>query len=248
MKIMPQWLKRERPEEALLSDEARVRRKRFRRRGVGVAAAVLVVLLSPLVLRQLDYFRVRRVEVLGVHHIAPGALLERLGLDSTHTIWENLEPLANRVAEHPQVLSARLSRRLPGTLVLTVEENMPVALLNTAAGLEPLDRGAQVLPINPSRTPVDLPIVGKRDTLVLALLDDLRGLYPDIFARNAEERWDEGGGLRVKLSGMIVRAPADCTAERFMEIIPVEQDLARRGRRASELDLRYRNQIVARIE
>jgi hypothetical protein len=47
---------------------------------------------------------------------------------------------------------------------------------------------------------------------------------------------------------MTVRAEADCTWERFSEIIPVEQDLAKRGHRAHELDLRYRDQIVARIE
>jgi cell division protein FtsQ len=40
----------------------------------------------------------------------------------------------------------------------------------------------------------------------------------------------------------------DCTAARFAEIIPVEQDLERRGRRAAELDLRFRDQVVARVE
>jgi cell division protein FtsQ len=69
-----------------------------------------------------------------------------------------------------------------------------------------------------------------------------------MFARVSEVRWDERGGLRVLLSGMTVRAAPDCTWERFSEIIAVEQDLAKRGHRAHELDLRYRDQIVARIE
>jgi cell division protein FtsQ len=54
--------------------------------------------------------------------------------------------------------------------------------------------------------------------------------------------------MRVLLAGLLVRATAGTTAERFAEILPVEQDLARRGVRARELDLRYRDQIVARIE
>jgi cell division protein FtsQ len=232
--------------DARAADARRRRRRRFA--AALVAAGVLAALLSPLLLRQLDYFRVRRVEVLGAQHIAPAELLARLALDSSATIWEKLAPMESRVKEHPQVRDARLSRRLPGTLVLHVDENLPVALLNTVSGLEPLDRAGRVLPIDPSRTPVDLPIVARRDTAALALLDDVRAQFPDLYARISEVRWDDRGGLRVLLSGLLVRAPANCTAARLAEIIPVEQDLARRGRRATELDLRYRDQIVARIE
>lgn len=229
--------------------EDRVRRKRRRRMVAAlIGAGALVVLLAPLVLRQLDYFRVRRVEVLGAQHIPPAALLELLALDSAATIWEKLDPMEARIREHPQVLDVTVSRRLPGTLVVRVDENLPVALLNTATGLEPLDRTARILPIDPSRTPVDLPIIARRDSATMAFLDDVRELYPDLYARISEVRWDERGGLRVLLSGVLVRAPGNCTAARLAEIIPVEQDLARRGRRATELDLRYRDQIVARIE
>jgi len=211
-------------------------------------AVVLVALVSPVVLRHMSYFRVRRIEVTGTRYVQPNVLLAVLAIDSTKTIWENLGPLEERVRQHPQVRDAKLSRKLPGTLVLKVVENLPVALITTNGGLQPLDRGGHRLPIDPSRTHVDLPIVSRADTMVLRLLDGLRARDPALFARVNEVRWDEGRGLRVLLSGMTVRAYADCTPARFAEIIPVEQDLARRGQRVSELDLRFRDQIVARIE
>jgi len=39
----------------------------------------------------------------------------------------------------------------------------------------------------------------------------------------------------------------DVTADRFAEIDPVEDDLTRRGLRAAEIDLRYRDQVIARL-
>ena len=213
-----------------------------------LAVAGLFVLVSPLWLRRMDYFRVRRVEVMGARYIAPKALLERLALDSSATIWERLGPLEARLRGHPQVRTATISRRLPGTLVLHIVENLPVALVPTVDGMQPLDREGRALPIDPSRTALDLPISAKRDTSVLRMLDDVRAAQPALFARVSDVRWDADGGLRVLLSGLIVRAPAGCSAERFAQIVPVENDVVRRGRRATELDLRYRDQIVARIE
>ena len=223
-------------------------RRMIRRLLVLLVPVVLLVLLSPIVLRRLDYFRIRRVEVVGARYIPPGTLLDLLAVDSTKTIWEKLRPLEERVAKHPQVRSVTLSRRIPGTLVLRVVENMPVALISSAKGLQAVDRDGHALPIDPSKTPVDLPIVSKPDSGVLRMLDGVRGADPELFARVSEVRWDDRGGLRVILPGLIVRAGADCTASRFAEIVPVEKDLARRGHRATELDLRYRDQIVARIE
>jgi cell division protein FtsQ len=44
-----------------------------------------------------------------------------------------------------------------------------------------------------------------------------------------------------------VLASGDVTADRLSDIIPVEQDLARRHVKAVELDLRFRDQVIARL-
>jgi cell division protein FtsQ len=43
-----------------------------------------------------------------------------------------------------------------------------------------------------------------------------------------------------------VRATPEVTVDRFKDILPVEADLARNRLRAVELDLRFRNQVIAR--
>lgn len=224
--------------------------RRLRRVGLllVVVPLALTALLAPVWLKRLDYFRIRRIEIVGARYIAPGVLQAQLAVDSTLTVWEDLDPLEERVAQHPQVRSARLTRRLPGTLVLRIEENLPVALIPTRDGLHPVDARGTMMPIDPSRTPVDLPILARKDTLALALLAGVRAVDAALYARISEIRWDDRGGMRVLLSGTTVRAAPDCSPARFAEIVPVEQDLARRGLRAVELDLRYRDQVVARIE
>ncbi|HKS06586.1 MAG TPA: FtsQ-type POTRA domain-containing protein [Gemmatimonadaceae bacterium] len=209
---------------------------------------VLVVVLFPLGARRLDYFRVRRVELVGARYIQPKTLLNLMAIDSSMTIWHDLDPVVERARKHPQIRQARISRKLPGTLVLTVDERVPVAMLATADGVQPLDRDAVALPIDPTVTSVDVPIVTRRDTAVLRLLDGVRENAARLFARISEVGRDEGGGLRVILSGVTVRAPVGCTSERLAEIMPVLEDLTRRGKHAVELDLRYRGQIVARLE
>jgi cell division protein FtsQ len=229
-------------------ERERTPRRVWRRRLALVVIAAVVVLLAPLGLRRLDYFRVRRVEIVGARYIPPSALQERLAIDTTKTIWEDLDQFEKRIRGHVQVRDVKVSRKLPGTLVVRIVENRPVALFATPNGLQPIDATGQSLPIDPSRTAVDLPIIARRDTAALRLLDGIRARDASLFARISEIRWDERGGMRVLMSGMTVRAAADCTPDRFAEIIPVELDLTRRGYRAIELDLRYRDQIVARIE
>jgi cell division protein FtsQ len=48
-------------------------------------------------------------------------------------------------------------------------------------------------------------------------------------------------------SPLVVRAGVDVTPSRFADVALVEGDLARRGVRPVELDVRFRDQVVARL-
>jgi hypothetical protein len=45
-----------------------------------------------------------------------------------------------------------------------------------------------------------------------------------------------------------VRIPLGLSVERLADIFPVENDLARRQVHVGELDLRYRDQVIARLQ
>ena len=92
-----------------------VGRSRLRRGAVALAA--LLVLASPwwarLIASQLSFFRVRRVEIVGVRYLSPNDILTRLRVDTTRSVWDDPTPLERRVAAHPQVANVSISRRLP---------------------------------------------------------------------------------------------------------------------------------------
>src|SRR6266513_384020 len=138
--------------------------------------------------RQMAFFRVRSVEIRGTHYLQPSEIVGRLKIDTLASLWDDLEPYRERVRDHPQVSDVRISRRMPGTLVVTIEENMPVALVQTPAGLLPYDSLGKQLPIDPARTNLDLPIVATYDPVLLKLVGAIRATEPEVFARIDEVR------------------------------------------------------------
>jgi cell division protein FtsQ len=202
---------------------------------------------GPLVLRQLSFFRVRKVEIIGARYVSVGEIVDRLHVDTTRSIWDPTAPLAARLASHPQLRRVSVRRKLPGTLVVDIDENLPVALVATSEGVRAYDSRGVALPIDLSRTPIDAPILPRRDVGVLQLLGLLRTEAPAVYDRVSEVRVIGADEVLIELDGTPVRAMRDVSAARLAEIDPVEQDLARRGLHAAEIDLRYKDQVIARL-
>jgi cell division protein FtsQ len=218
-----------------------------------VLIGVLLVLASPLwgpgMLRRLAFFRVRKVEILGARYTAPAELLERLRVDTTRSVWDPIAPLEARVRSHPQVAQVVITRKLPGTLVVQVTERHPVALVNGPGGLRAVDERGVRLPLDPSRTPVDAPIVtaAPRDTTVYHLLGAMQREAPALYARLSSIRALGADEILLQIADLPVRAMTSVTLARLGDIEPVERDLMRRQLHAAEIDLRYRDQVIARL-
>lgn len=216
--------------------------------------------------RQMAFFRVRAVEVKGVRYIQPNEIVSRLKIDTLASLWDDVEPYRNRILHHPQVSAATVTRRMPGTLVVTIKENLPVALIQTPSGLLPYDSLGKQLPIDPARTTLDLPIVATTDPVLLKLVGAIRAAEPRVFARIEEVRRTGRDEILLTLSRsarpaaiagdvaspesrtLRVRVPIGLSVERLADIFPVETDLARRQLQVGELDLRYRDQVIARLQ
>ena len=217
-----------------------------------VVVAVLVLVLGspfwgPLLLRQFSFFRVRKVEIVGARYVSVGEVLDRLHVDTTASIWDPTAPLAARLAAHPQLRRVSVRRKLPGTLVVDIDEHLPVALVSTDEGVRAFDARGIALPIDLARTPIDAPILERRDLGVLKLLGLLRNDAPALYDRVSEVRIVGADELLMDFDGTPVRAMRDVSATRLAEIEPVEDDLARRGLHATEIDLRYKDQVIARL-
>jgi cell division protein FtsQ len=214
---------------------------------VALLLLVLVVLTTPWWGHDLAFFRVQQVEVRGTRFARASDIAARLDVDTTISIWQPLDSLKLLAESHPQVHRARLSRRLPSTIVVTVDENLPIALVPAAGGFKAYDDSARALPLDPARWGVDLPIVARADTAVFRLLGEIKAEMPEYYARISEVRRLGKDEVMLHLVDVPVRAMLDMRAERLLQLSSVEADLAKRHLRPVELDLRYKDLVIARL-
>ncbi|HEX3867173.1 MAG TPA: FtsQ-type POTRA domain-containing protein [Gemmatimonadaceae bacterium] len=221
---------------------------------VRVAGAAIAAILGlgspfwgPLLMRRMAYFRVRRIEIIGARYVAPGDILARLHVDTTASVWDPTAPLVARLGTSPEIANAVVSRKLPGTLVVQITERIPVALVPGLGGFRVYDDRGALLPIDPARVSVDAPVLAQRDTSLLRLLGAMRAKMPALYARVSAARSAGADDVILDLDAERVRAMRGVTLDRLGDIAPVEEDLARKHLRVSELDLRYRDQVIARL-
>jgi cell division protein FtsQ len=70
---------------------------------------------------------------------------------------------------------------------------------------------------------------------------------PGMYARVSAVTPVGADEMVIELRSRAVRAMKDVTLERLAEIEPVEADLEKKQVRAAEIDLRYRDQVIARL-
>ena len=71
---------------------------------------------------------------------------------------------------------------------------------------------------------------------------------PTLYARVSAVRRVGDDELLFQFAAQPVRAMQDVTLERLADIEPVEADLRRKQLRVAEIDLRYRDQVIARLQ
>jgi cell division protein FtsQ len=220
-----------------------------------LALAGIVLLLGvtsrfwgPLLMRRMDYFRVRRVEIVGARYVAPSDILAKLHVDTSASVWDPTSALVARVASHPEIQHVAVHRKLPGTLVIEVTERVPVALVPAPGGFRVYDERGVALPIDPARVDVDAPVLMERDVALLRLLSRIKRTMPAFYARVSAVRRGGRDEIVLELEKEPVRVMQDVSLERLAEIAPVEEDLARKHVRVTEIDLRYRDQVIARLQ
>lgn len=210
------------------------------------AAGMLVAggLLGPVALRRVGFFRLRRLELIGVRYLAPEQLATQLRLRRDQNLFEDAGEIVRRAKQVAGVVSAKVERRLPGTLRVVIVEREPLALAPGPDGLVVLgERGP--LPYDPAATGLDLPLVPRPDSLVLSALARVRAadsaLYQEVDAaeRGAGAVILEMGHRRVMVRGIPTR-------EEVQAVAAVRRYLAGTRRPYAELDARFAGWVVAR--
>jgi cell division protein FtsQ len=240
-----------------------------------LAAGVLVVVClgSPLwglpLLRELDAFRVERAEVSGVHLLAPHEVLRASGIRTDQSVWDDPDSWLESLRSHPVVRDAVIERSLPGTLLIRIVEHSPVALVE-AGTLRPATAEGEILPVDPARASVDLPLVriagleagasrveAEDGRLLLRETGRLVQLDPALLSRVSEIRRTPSGDLLLLLGNPAAELllPPGADPERLRQLRAVLGDIENRSAgsaprevsRMLRVDARYQDQIVVRF-
>lgn len=218
------------------------------RRSIQAAAGLLLGVTLwfgvPAILRTLDFFRVRRVEVYGARYLSGPELVRAMGVPSSASVFDAKQRWEDRVAALAGVESVEISRRLPGTLRVRVREAEPVGLARHEGTLALVDARGAILPFLPSRAPSDLPILvaGPEVAGVVARIKAINPeLYADLVtvARVRRHVVLEAGARRLLLR-------TDASVEEIQNMAAVARELARNGQAWRELDGRFAGLVVVR--
>jgi cell division protein FtsQ len=250
---VPRSRRDEGPSPGRLRDAEGERPRRVPRVKLALFGIVALLVLgsplwAPLALRRMDFFRVRRLEIVGTRYIGSSDIVARANVDTMRSVWDPTGPIADRVRGHSGVETVHVTRKLPGTLVITITERQPVALVPSPQGFRAYDARGTVLPVDLTRGRVDAPVIARADTALLRLLGDMRARLPELYRRVSEVKRVGANELLLQLDAAPVRALGTVTLDDLHQIPSVEADLRRRAARVAELDLRYSGQIIARLQ
>ncbi len=223
--------------------------------GVALAAARL-----PPVLAGLEYFRATDVRVVGAQILEEEEVLATAAIPSYASVFDAVDSWELRLALHPLIRQAKITRDLPATLVVTVEERAPVAL--TANGiLEPVDRNGVILPLATGKRRMDLPLLRPAGGSARLSASQLRVLAVEVERLTADDPSFMAGVSEIAMDGRAdvtavvegdvrVRFRPPLSHQRLREGLTVLEDASRRrpDRRAAAIDLRYADQVVVSYE
>lgn len=128
---------------------------------LAIGGTVVVVRAAPAALARIPVFDVSTVRVEGTRLVDDREVFDVAAIPDTASVWDDPAAWEAAVAAHPVIRRARVRRRLPSTLIIEVEEREVVAFVATPV-LEPVDAEGRLLPVDPSRVRLDLPVVHLR--------------------------------------------------------------------------------------
>ncbi len=197
-------------------------------------------------------FAVKRITFEGSRRSTPAELLKLGGLATGQNLVELDAPgVAKGMAAHPWVKSVTLARHLPSSLVVHVEEHVPVAVVSLG-DLYLLDAEGEPFKKVQAQDAVDLPLVtgAERDGYVdrpeetrarfkaaLALVAAYSEAGMAKSAPLSEVRLEPDGVSLVTVTGQEIRLGEGDTDAKLARLTKVRAELVRRGLSAESIHL-----------
>ena len=225
----------------------------------GIAFGLFIALIAAVVLVALDVpnrtitalgeaigragFTVKRVDVVGIRNMDSAPVYRiALGQQSMAMPLVDVDGIRNELLRYGWVKDARVSRRLPDTLVVDIVERQPAALWQDRGRLALIDAGGVVIDRVPVTAMPDLPLlVGAGANLHERDLNRLMEVAPTIKAQLVSATWV--GGRRWDLAlqtGETIALPEGDEAARMAleKFVDLDKSTGLLGRGLVRFDLR----------
>jgi cell division septal protein FtsQ len=234
----------------------------------GLALLVLALIWSKnkttAVLQDVAGLKLEKVSVEGNHYLSEDEIVKTVALPLGESMFKlDLNEAGEKVRQMDWVERVFVERRLPRTILISVRERKPVALLDNGS-LYGVDREGRVLSPEPALLQEDLPLISgiplKVDAVgttnmaqalepALDFFSSLRKKDPVMAQDVSEVNLSEPDSIKVTfIDGIqaIFTPPVDESELKRMAL--VLSDLNEKGKRAGTMDFRYRDMVLVKTE
>ncbi|MCL5057198.1 MAG: FtsQ-type POTRA domain-containing protein [Actinobacteria bacterium] len=216
-------------------------------------------LAAAYILARSSLFEVREIEVLGNASLNRDQIVSISGLNPGENIFRiNLQAAAEKLRVIPMIKNVDMTRRLPSTVQIKVEERKPVALLPVEAGFIQIDDegvyiqkgdiGQDQLPVV---TGVQFPAPVPGGRIVSENLDSalavVRGVPAQLLPQLSEINTEGGQAVIYTLDGIRCRLGVAQDLEQKGEVLmKVLDGLKEKGKKIEYIDLTYAGSPVVK--
>jgi len=232
----------------------------------GLALLIVAVVWSKnkttALLQDLAGLKLEKVAVDGNHYLSEDDVIKTAALPQGESMFKlDLNGALEKVKAMDWVERAFIERRLPRSIVISVKERKPVALLDNGE-LYGVDAEGRILPPSPALLREDLPLISgvsgvaeavgttqAAETLKPALdLIAFLGKKDQVLAQDVSEvNLAEAGSVKVTFIDGIQASFDPPIEETDLErMAMVLSDLNQKGKRAATMDFRYRGMVLVK--
>ncbi|HUA09702.1 MAG TPA: FtsQ-type POTRA domain-containing protein [Candidatus Acidoferrales bacterium] len=206
-----------------------------------IALVALLCLAGGYFLATWPALRPHRVEVVGNRVVSESAILQSAQIDYGENMWlQNAHGMAARIEAIPYIDSASIRRMLPSTLVITVTERAPYALIVDGGSLVTVDHTLRVLQ---QGVPLGMEDALPAFSVGLSDAPPLVGILDALLAADLKPRtigFDRFGDVTVTLrSGIrVLLGDRSGSVQKVEYIKPILDKVDRGPRKVAAIDLR----------
>jgi len=213
-------------------------------------------------LQDVSGMRLAKVSVEGNHYLTAEDITQAAGLPVGENMFKlDLKEAEDKIEKLDWTNRVFIERRLPSSILISVRERKPMALLDNGA-LYGVDREGRVLPPAVALAGEDLPLISglpvKADAVgttamaesldpALDFFQFLRKKDPVLAADVSEVNLSEPGALKVTfIDGIQATFAPPVTEAELRRMALVLSDLNGKGKRAGTMDFRYNDMVLVK--